>query len=52
VKINEAVHVTLFHVGEGRNQDGRGRGVVLIKSSQGRALFDKASTDERGVQEI
>jgi hypothetical protein len=39
VKINGAVHVTLFHVGEGRKQDGRGRGVVLIKNSQGRALF-------------
>jgi len=28
VKINEAVHVTLFHVGEGRKQDGRGKRVV------------------------
>lgn len=26
MNINEAVHVTLFHVGEGRKQDGRGRG--------------------------
>lgn len=26
MKINEAVHVALFHVGEGRKQDGRGGG--------------------------